>query len=120
MISRRIRPRARGRSDSVATVRSAKKVRCTATVRRPFLQHAGVQPFLDEPHDTSVRNEMLDKVDGRAMGGHGVEESTDVDVAHPVHLLRQQTDVERIQRTMLAASRPESVRSPGSPSRRWR
>jgi hypothetical protein len=27
----------------------------------PFLQHARVQPFLDEPHDAPVRHAMLDE-----------------------------------------------------------
>jgi hypothetical protein len=43
--------------------------RCTATLGRsffypyplPFLQHAGVQPFLDEPHNASVRDSVLDE-----------------------------------------------------------
>src|SRR4029453_2270093 len=29
---------------------------------RPVLQHAGVQPFLDEPHDALVRNPVLDEL----------------------------------------------------------
>ena len=29
----------------------------------PILQHAGVQPFLDEPHDAPVRDAMLDELD---------------------------------------------------------
>jgi len=28
----------------------------------PILQHAGVQPFLDEPHDAPVRNPVLDEL----------------------------------------------------------
>jgi hypothetical protein len=44
--------------------------RCTAALRRPFLhaysfpilQHARVQPFLDEPHDAPVRDAMLDEL----------------------------------------------------------
>ena len=44
--------------------------RGTAALRRPFLhsypfpilQHAGVQPFLDQPHDAPVRNPVLDEL----------------------------------------------------------
>ena len=39
-----------------------------------------------------------------------IEEPPDVRVEHPVHLLRQQSRVERIQRLMLAAPRSEPVR----------
>ena len=28
----------------------------------PILQHAGVQPFLDEPHDAPVRDPVLDEL----------------------------------------------------------
>src|ERR1700682_4201105 len=40
----------------------------------------------------------------------GIEKPTDVHVEHPVHLLRQQPGVERVQRVVLAALRPEPVR----------
>jgi len=40
----------------------------------------------------------------------GVEETTDVGIEHPVHLLRHQPRRERVQRVVLAASRPEPVR----------
>ena len=91
--------------------------RCTATLRRsllhphplPILQHAGVQPFLDEPHDAPVRNPVLDELH-QPLVVNGIEEATNVDVEHPVHLSRQQSRVERIQRIVLAASRPEPVR----------
>src|SRR5215467_11277068 len=41
-----------------------------------------------------------------------LQKSTDVQIEHPVHLFRQQSDVERIQRIVLAASGPEPVRKP--------
>lgn len=37
-------------------------------------------------------------------------EAADVQIEHPVHMLRQQPRIERIQRVMLAASRTESIR----------
>src|SRR5215471_12071507 len=42
--------------------------------------------------------------------GLSLQKSTDVEVEHPVHLFRQQSDIERIQRVVLAASGPEPVR----------
>ena len=91
--------------------------RCAATLRRsllhpyplPLLQHAGVQPFLNEPHDASVRNPVLDERHQPPVVD-GIEEATDVHIEHPVHVLRQQSRVERIQRVMLTASWPEPVR----------
>ena len=91
--------------------------RHAAALRRSLLhsrslslfQHAGVQPFLNEPHDAPVRDSVLEKLDEPSVVD-GVEERTDVHIEHPVHLLRQQSDVERIQRVMLAASGSEAVR----------
>jgi len=68
----------------------------------PILQHAGVQPFLDESHDALVRDTVLDELDQPSVVD-GVEKPTDVDVEHPVHLLRQESSVERVQRMVLAA-----------------
>jgi hypothetical protein len=39
----------------------------------------------------------------------GLEKPTDVGIEHPVHLLRQEPGIERIQRLVRVASRPESV-----------
>ena len=72
-------------------------------------QHAGVQPFLDEPHDAPVRETVLEKSNEPSVVD-GVEKRTDVHIEHPVHLLRQQSDIERIQRVMLAASRSKAAR----------
>jgi hypothetical protein len=41
-----------------------------------------------------------------------IEEPADVGIEHPVHPSRVETDRERIQRGMRAASRPEPVREP--------
>src|SRR5215469_550958 len=77
----------------------------------PILQHARVQPFLDEPHHAPVRNPVLEELHQPAVVD-GIKEPTDVQVEHPVHLSRQQSDIERIQRVVLAASGPEPVREP--------
>ena len=42
----------------------------------------------------------------------GVEKRPDVHIEHPAHLLRRESDVERVQRVMLATPGPESVGEP--------
>src|SRR6266567_498664 len=91
--------------------------RCTAALRSPFLhtdsfsilQHARVQPFLDEPHHAPVRDAMLDELH-QPLVRNRIEEAAYVQIEHPVHLLRQQSRVQRIQRVMLASLRTEPVR----------
>src|SRR5580692_6729922 len=91
--------------------------RCTAALRRPFLhadsfpilQHACVQPFLDEPHDAPVRDAMLDEL-YKPFVRNRIKEAAYVQIEHPVHLLRQQSRVQRIQRVMLASLGTEPVR----------
>src|SRR5215471_16854140 len=90
--------------------------RCTATLGRsffypyslPFLQHAGVQPFLYEPHSASVRDSMLDELH-QPFVGNFVEKAANVQIKHPAHFSRQQTGVERIQCLMLASLWPEPI-----------
>src|SRR5215469_11443719 len=80
----------------VMEVDVCQKRRCTSALRRPLLhshslsilQHARVQPFLGDP----------------------IEKTFYVKIEHPVHLLRQQSRVECIQRLMLAAPGSEPVR----------
>src|SRR5712691_5642333 len=55
---------------------------------RPVLQHAGVEPLLDQPHDAPVRNPVLDELH-QPLVVHGLEKPTDVGIEHPVHLPRQ-------------------------------
>ena len=74
----------------------------------PVLQHAGLEPFLDQSHDAPVRNPVLDELHQPPVVD-GLEEPTDVGIEHPVHLLRQEPGVQRIQCVMRAAPRPESV-----------
>jgi hypothetical protein len=86
-------------------------------LRRPFIDglpsalfhHAGSQPFLDETHNARITNPMLDKLHEPSVV-ESIEELTDVGIDDPVHFLRQQPDIERIQAVMLATSRPVSVR----------
>src|SRR6266699_1241880 len=75
----------------------------------PILQHAGPQPFLDEPHDAPVCNPVLDELH-KPFVGNPVEKAFDVQIKHPVHFSRQQSRVQRVQRLMLASPWPEPVR----------
>src|SRR5437667_185131 len=93
------------------------KRRSTSALGRPFLrphsfpilQHAGPQPFLDEPHDAPVCDSVLNELH-QPFVGNAIEKAFDVQVEHPVHFSRQQSGVERIQRLMLAAPWSEPVR----------
>src|SRR2546426_731468 len=76
-----------------------------------LLQHAGVQPLLDEPHDAPVRHPMLDELHQPPVV-EGVEKPTDVGIEHPVHPLRRHPHRERIHGLMRTAPRPEPVREP--------
>src|SRR5882724_8540727 len=75
----------------------------------PILQHAGPQPFLDEPHDAPVCDPVLDELH-KPFVGNPVEKAFDVQIKHPVHFSRQQSRVQRVQRLMLASPWPEPVR----------
>ncbi len=82
------------------------KRRSTSALRRPLfhsysfpiLQHAGVQPFLDEPHDAPVCNPMLDELH-KPFVREAIKKAFDVQVEHPVHFSRQQSRVQSIQRS---------------------
>src|SRR6516164_4748353 len=86
------------------------KRRSTSALRRsflhpysfPILQHAGLQPFLDQPHDAPIGHPMLDELD-QPFVGKPIEKTFNVKIEHPVHFSRQQSRVERIQRLMLAS-----------------
>jgi hypothetical protein len=69
---------------------------------------AALQPFLDEPHDTPVRHPVLDEFH-QPFVRKAVEKAANIQVEHPVHLPRQQSRVERVQRLMRAAPWPESI-----------
>src|SRR6266436_3136830 len=75
----------------------------------PVLQHAGVQPFLDEAHDAPICNPVLDELH-KPFVRKAIEKGFDVQIEHPVHFSRQQSRIERIQRLMLAAPGSEPIR----------
>src|SRR6516162_5079331 len=113
----RTTPRPDPQVEYVVEIDVGEQRRNATTLRRPFfhpyslpvLQHAGVQPFLDEPHHAPVRNPVLEELHQPAVVD-GIKEPTDVQVEHPVHLPRQHSGVKRIQRVVLTASGPEAVR----------
>src|SRR5467141_1056512 len=110
-------PRLDPQIEYVMKIDVGQKRRSTSTLGRPFfhtysfpiLQHAGIQPFLDEPHDAPICNPMLNELH-KPFVGKSIEKAFDVQIEHPVHISRQQSGVERIQRLMLAASWSEPVR----------
>ena len=90
--------------------------RCAAALRRaffhsyplPVLQHAGVQPFLDESHNASIRNSMLDELH-QPFVRNLIEKAANIQIKHPAHFSCQQSGVERVQCLMLASLWPEPV-----------
>src|SRR5580704_15523022 len=103
--------------EDVVEVDVGQQRRCTAALRRtffhpyplPILQHAGVQPFLDESHNASVRNSMLDELH-QLFVRNLVEKAANIQIKHPAHSSCQQSGVERVQCLMLASPWPEPVR----------
>src|SRR5258706_2544411 len=110
-------PRLDPQVEYVMKIDVRQKRRSTSALGRPFLhpysfpilQHAGVQPLLDQPHDAPIGHPMLDELD-QPFVGKPIEKTFDVKIEHPVHFSRQQSRVERIQRLMLASPWPEPVR----------
>jgi site-specific DNA recombinase len=74
----------------------------------PFFQHAGFQPFLDETHDAPVCNPVLDELYEPFMR-YSVKKALNVQIEYPVHLSRQQSCVQGIQRLVLASPWTEPV-----------
>src|SRR5467141_4111661 len=93
------------------------KRRCTSALGRPFLhvypfpilQHACIEPFLDQSHDAPICDPVLDKLH-KPFVGKPIEKAFDVQIKHPVHFSRQQSGVESIQRLMLVSPWPEPIR----------
>src|SRR5256885_2542871 len=91
----------------------------TSALGRPFLgpysfpihQHAGFQPFLDEPHDAPICNPMLDELH-RPFVRKSIEKAFDDEKSGLGARFGQQSRVQCIQRLMLAAPWSEPVRKP--------
>ena len=77
----------------------------------PILQHAGVEPFLDQSHDAPVCYPMLDEFH-QPFVRNRIEKAANVNIEHPVHFSRKQSRVERVQRLMLASPGSEPVGEP--------
>jgi len=74
-----------------------------------FLHNSRLQPFLDQAEHAAVGNAMLNEL-YEPIVRQIVEKAQNVTIQHPVHLLPRDPDVQRIQRLMLAAPWPETVR----------
>src|ERR1700677_163648 len=100
----------------VMEVHVGQQRRCAATLRRaffhshplPVLQHASVQPFLDESHNASVRNSMLDELH-QPFVRNLVEKAANIQIKHPAYFPCQESGVERVQCLMLTSLWPEPV-----------
>src|SRR5467141_3534696 len=110
-------PRLDPQVEYVMKIDVRQKRRSTSALGRPFLgpysfpilQHAGPQPFLDESHDAPVCDPVLHELH-QPFVRNSIEKAFDVQIEHPVHLSRQQSRIERIQRLMLASPWSEPVR----------
>src|SRR6266853_3143718 len=74
----------------------------------PILQHARVEPFLDQSHDAPICYPVLDEFH-QPFVGKPIEKVADIQIEHPVHLSRQQSRIERVQRLVLASPGPEPI-----------
>jgi hypothetical protein len=74
----------------------------------PVLDNSCVQPFLDDPQDSLIRDPVLQEPPQPAPIKAG-EKVRQVGVEHPVHLFRLDPYRQRIQRLMRAAPWPEPV-----------
>src|SRR5262249_14582643 len=69
----------------------------------------GPQPFLDETENPRIGDPVRDELEQPSMID-GAKEILDVRIEHPVHLLPHDSDPERVQRIVRAASDPEAIR----------
>src|SRR5580692_3936165 len=110
-------PRLGPQVEHVMKIDVRQKRRGTAALGRPFLhpyplpilQHAGVEPFLDQSHDAPICYPVLDELH-QPFVRNRIEKAAYINIEHPVHFSRQQSRIERVQRLMLASPRPEPVR----------
>ena len=76
-----------------------------------FLQHAYLEPLLDQPHHAPIRYSVLDKLHQPSMF-ESVKESTDVTVEHPVHFAPHDPKRKRIQRMVRASVSSKPIGEP--------
>ena len=82
-----------------------------ACLHLPVFHHPGLQPFADQPRDPTISDTVLDEAD-QPLVPDAVEERLDIGIHDPVHLLALDRHRQCVQRSMLAASRPEPVAEP--------
>src|SRR3984957_1717316 len=91
----RTSPRMNPQIENVMEIDISHQWRSTAALRRtllhsdsfPILQHARVQPLLDEPYDAPVRDAVSDELDEPFVRNR-IEKAADVQIEHPVHFRR--------------------------------
>src|SRR5271167_2028709 len=110
-------PRLDPQVEHIMEINVGQQRRGTTALRRPFLhpypfpllQHAGVEPFLNQSHDAPICHPVRDEFH-QPFVGKPIEKVANIQIEHPVHLSRQQSRVERVQRLMLASPGPEPIR----------
>src|SRR5262249_55152812 len=74
----------------------------------PVLQHTGLKPLLDLPHDALVRDPVLDELP-HPFVVDGIEKAANVRIEHPAHLSPADRDHHGIEGLVLPSTRPESI-----------
>ena len=83
-----------------------------AAVRHdPVFQDARLEPFLDQADDAWVADPVFDEAN-QPISTDFIEERSDVGVQYEVHFLAGDSNRERVERIVRAASWPESIREP--------
>src|SRR5260370_9563124 len=84
---------------------------CSLFTARPLslFQHACVQPFANEPHHALVSYSVLNELNQPLMV-QTIKERADVSIQHPIHLSRQQTGIQSIQRIVRSFAGPMAIR----------
>jgi hypothetical protein len=77
----------------------------------PIVQNARLEPLAHKAYDALVANPMLQESDQPCLVDP-VEEASDIGVKNPVHAGGADPDSQGIERIVLTAPRPESVREP--------
>jgi hypothetical protein len=72
------------------------------------IEHARLQPFLDETNHSIVPDFPLDETN-QIFVVYGIEEAANIRIKHPAHFLSGYPDAYRIERLVLPSSGPESV-----------
>ncbi len=74
----------------------------------PVFEDTGSQPFLDQPQDPRIPDPVLDEF-LHPSPTYGIEETADVGITHPVHLLPADPGRQCVERIMRASPRSKPV-----------